>query len=164
MSVNHSKSLVLLANTVGDFIRYWGFRRIHGELWTLIFLAKKPMSGAELSSALKVSKALVSPALKELEEYKLIFQTDAQDAKTKRYEANPDVFGVIQQILVEREMVILQEARSNYNLLRERNDDSLDSSRLKELGEMINAANGFIKGVAKMDSMKKMKFLARVVS
>lgn len=38
-----------LSDSVGDFIRHWGFRRIHGQIWTQVFLSKDSLSGAELT-------------------------------------------------------------------------------------------------------------------
>ena len=87
-----------LSESVGDFIRYWGFRRIHGEIWTQVFLSKTSLSGAELTQRLEVSKSLVSPALSELEEYGLIIMTE-DGKKTKRYSAAPNVVSVIKDIL-----------------------------------------------------------------
>ena len=137
--------LKLMSDSVGDFIRYWGFRRIHGQLWTQIYLSKEPLSGAELMRNLEVSKALVSPALNELLEYKLIEFTQT-DGRTKKYTAQPDVFSVIQKILEDREKQLILTAQKNYELLRAsvtakpEKDLGIDRARLQNLGEMIAAA------------------------
>jgi len=159
-----SKNLHNLAVTVGDFIRYWGFRRIHGEIWTCIYLSQAPLSGIELAKLLKVSKALISPALKELEDYALIQRVVSEDSKTKRYTANPDVFGVIQQVLLGREMLLLKKARAQFDHLYRGDTTGLDASRMEELGSMIGAANQFISGLVKMNSVKSLKLLAKLVS
>ena len=67
MQKQELRNLQQLSTRIGHFIRYWGFRKIHGEIWSIVYLAKVPLSGIEISRILKVSKALVSPALKELE-------------------------------------------------------------------------------------------------
>ncbi len=141
-----------MADAVGDFIRYWGFRRIHGQLWTYIYLAKNPLSGAELTRMIGVSKALVSPALAELIEFKLI-NYEEPDGRTKKYAANPDVFKVIQNILKNRERVLIKNAQSKCELLEldcksqmkankhpEKNYVEVESTRLQELDSMIRAA------------------------
>ena len=107
-------NLIKLSQTIGDFIRYWGFRRIHGQIWTQIFLSQKALSGAELTRSLKVSKALVSPALKELLKHKLIFEQRI-DAKTKAYTANPDVLGVIRNVLVRREAQLIKKNTKKFS-------------------------------------------------
>jgi DNA-binding transcriptional regulator GbsR (MarR family) len=136
-----------LANSVGDFIRYWGFRRIHGQIWTLIYLSERPLNGAQIVKLLGVSKALVSPALKELEDYKLIL-SEKLDGRTYIYRANPDVFGVIREILTTRESKLIDKAFSYFQALvahadAEKLDGAplpMDPERLKALGEMISSA------------------------
>ena len=132
-----------LADSVGDFIRYWGFKRVHGQLWTYIYLSKKPLSGADLTRALKVSKALVSPALSELLDFKLI-ECHESDGRTKKYSANPDVFKVIKSILSSRERILIKNAQSKFELLglnSTKIDHELDSDRMRNLGSMISSAS-----------------------
>lgn len=144
-SKTQDSHLRALAASVGDFIRYWGFRRIHGQLWTQIYLSKTPLSGAELVRNLGVSKALVSPALSELLRYKLI-QFQETDGRTKKYSASPEVFEVIRNILKEREKRFIDNAQKNYELLQnfesEQYDQNskVDHDRLDALGSMISAA------------------------
>lgn len=139
------EKLQALSETVGDFIRYWGFRRIHGEIWTQVFLSKESLSGAELTQRLGVSKALVSPALTELEEYGLI-RMEEDGKKTKRYSASPDVIPVIKNILKNREAKLISEADTRFKALikthekRGPEDSILKSDRLTELNEMLTLA------------------------
>ena len=136
--------LRLLAENIGDFIRYWGFRRIHGEIWSIVYLSKRPLSGTELVRKLHVSKALISPALAELLEYQLI-QVAGGDGKTKTYCANPEVFAAIRKVLKEREAIMLKKVASNFetlqNLPKEKTASlELDRERLETLGKMIAGA------------------------
>jgi DNA-binding transcriptional regulator GbsR (MarR family) len=137
------KKLAQMADTVGDFIRYWGFRRIHGQIWTQVFLSKEALSGADLTKRLSVSKALVSPALSELEAYGLITSHN-KDKKTKTYQACPDVVGVIKKILAEREQVLIVTAAHRVSELKKSVKDDqhalVDIERLKRLSEMIEFA------------------------
>ena len=134
-----------LANAVGDFIRYWGFRRVHGQLWTQIYLSKKPLSGSELVKGLGVSKALVSPALNELARFNLIRSVKA-DGRTNKYSANPNTFEVIREVLRRRELKLIETAQDRHQQLRQSVDrvevaDALiDGDRLDRLGELISGA------------------------
>lgn len=142
LEASETQKLHELSESVGDFIRYWGFRRIHGEIWTQVFLSKKNLSGAELTERLGVSKSLISPALSELEKHGLIIMTQ-EDKKTKRYSAAPDVIGVIKKILSEREAKIIKTSRQYFESLqkihvqRGAENSLLDPDRLHEIGEMI---------------------------
>lgn len=131
-----------LAGAVGDFIRYWGFRRIHGEIWTQLYLSPQPLSGVELTRRLEVSKALVSKGLAELQEYGLI-RVAGGDGKTVLFEAHPGVFGVIRGILARRERVMIQEAFRRARGLEARvgGDSRVDPKRVESLLAMIQAAS-----------------------
>jgi hypothetical protein len=74
-----------------------------------LYLTGKDMSGAELVKCLGVSKALVSPALAELLEYRLI-EPAGGDGKTRMYRASPDVKAVIRQVLATRERSLIAAA------------------------------------------------------
>ena len=147
-----------MADAVGDFIRYWGFRRIHGQLWTYIYLSKNPLSGAEMTRLLSVSKALVSPALSELLEFKLI-QCKETDGRTKKYTANADVFKIIQEILKGREQVLINNAQEKCSLLaqaKNKTEMEVEKLRLQNLESMIRVggfALNFIVNNASADSV-----------
>jgi len=38
-----------LADSVGDFIRYWGFKEVHGRIWVHIYLSDNPITAKELT-------------------------------------------------------------------------------------------------------------------
>lgn len=137
--------LQALSESVGNFIRYWGFRRIHGQIWTQVFLSKASLSGAELTQRLGVSKALISPALSELEAHGLIVMSE-DGKKTKRYSAVADVVPIIKDILQKREAKMIAEARTQFAALRKiqqkrgPQESAIDEDRLEELGQMITLA------------------------
>lgn len=142
MTRRDGKSIRALASSIGDFIRYWGFRRIHGEIWTLVYLSTKPLSGVEISRTLGVSKALVSPALSELLSHKLILNAGG-DLKTKLYTANSKVIDVIVDVLAKRESVLLKNAQVNFSRVEKSTVSQpidIDSKRLSDLGSMISLA------------------------
>ncbi|MFN7728068.1 MAG: GbsR/MarR family transcriptional regulator [Bdellovibrio sp.] len=131
-----------LAALVGDFMRYWGFRKIHGEIWTLVYLTQHPLSGADIVKSLDVSKALVSPALKELEAEGLIFLAPSENSKTKRYQAEEDVTKIIRGVLQRRERPLLDQILKAYQALESQNptQSALQRERLEKVGTMIQTA------------------------
>ncbi|MFN8792526.1 MAG: GbsR/MarR family transcriptional regulator [Bdellovibrionales bacterium] len=145
VSSRDEKKLRELSQAVGDFIRYWGFRRIHGEIWTQVFLSRDKLSGADLTERLRVSKALISPALSELEKYGLLI-VEEDGKKTKRYQAAPDVYGVIRSVLARREADLIRQAQKKWQALSETQGAPTTSNalvvpeRLEEVGTMIALA------------------------
>jgi DNA-binding transcriptional regulator GbsR (MarR family) len=131
-----------LSNGIGEFIRYWGFRNIHGQIWSVVYLSAKPLSGIEICELLVVSKALVSPALKELEAEGLIRQTISENSKTKRYVAESNVTKIIHGVLKRREMPMIEKIRDHHASLSSlgAKSDDLNMSRLESMGLMIEMA------------------------
>lgn len=148
-----------LARSIGDFIEYWGFRRIQGQLWTQIFLSEKPLSGADLAQRQKVSKALVSPALKQLLKYGLIFEVKAEDPRKKLYVANPNFLSVIKTILEKRELPLLQLIQNDFAKLEATAQQGLHGARLEELGRNIQQANLIMTIVSQMNSFEELEML-----
>jgi DNA-binding transcriptional regulator GbsR (MarR family) len=143
-SLNQEQApLRAFSDAVGNFMRYWGFRRIHGQIWTQAYLSKIPLSGADLTRRLGVSKALVSPAISELLEYELLLPAGG-DSKKKLFIAHPDVFSVIRKVLRERERLIFKDAAARFRELEKcaklTPTSEIDPERLVLVGQMISSA------------------------
>src|SRR6185312_12078365 len=131
-----------LANEVGDFICYWGFKRIHGRLWTHIYLAKTPLDAGRLMQRLKVSKALISLSLNDLLKYEVIHEAEKSPRGTQTYVANPDVLDVILNVLRRRERKMLAKAETSHRMLSSLTGEThsranCHKDRIDALGRMI---------------------------
>jgi DNA-binding transcriptional regulator GbsR (MarR family) len=148
-TMNHMKSkaaqqdLQKLSLLIGDFIRYWGFRRIHGAIWTQLYLSQNALSGADLTRRLKFSKALVSPALVELEKWGLIKKIKSPDDKTKLYTAVDDVNKVIKHVLKIREQKLIKKIKDQLQDFQKNNPSQIpvDPDRLDQLQQMVLSAD-----------------------
>ena len=134
-----------LANEVGDFICYWGFKKIHGRLWTHIYLSEHPLDAGQMMQRLQVSKALISLSLNDLLRYDVIIEAGKSDRGTQTYVANPNVLDVILNVLRRRERKMLAQAETSHKLLCSLNQDRLmrakiNGDRLTSIGRMINQA------------------------
>jgi predicted transcriptional regulator len=139
-----SSHLKGLAREVGSFIRYWGFRRIHGEIWTVLFLSETPLSGVQIGKQLGVSKALVSPALKQLMAEGLIARSTGKDAREYVYQAVEDVESVILTVLKRREVPMLQKIERQFGQFRKGAGQGFSQARIARLGAMIIASRSML--------------------
>jgi len=149
-----------LAEKIGTFIEYWGFKKIHGMIWTHLYLSPRPVSAQELISRLKVSKALISLSIKDLMHYGLVLQTEESlNKKNKFYVANPDVFSAIRQVLVTREQELLKKTNEEYRLLKSLSESGVDPSmieagRLETLGLMIYGAENTLQAMLALSQIE----------
>jgi len=139
---SHNLELGKLATEVGQFIRYWGFKKIHGRIWTHMYLSPTPLDASTLMKRLRVSKALMSLSLHDLLNYNVIKPAGKSARGTQLYEANCKVLDVILNVLRLREEKMLERLDSNYKALCSTNpsEDSVEPCRLANLGSMINLA------------------------
>jgi DNA-binding transcriptional regulator GbsR (MarR family) len=137
-----------LAGLVGDFIEYWGFKRIHGRMWTHLFVSGRPMDAGELIRRLDISKALASMTLKDLLAYEVVLPAGRSARGTDLFCANSDTMGVILNVLRKREQVLLGKITTAYDELESasKNQRGLESSRerLQELGSLIASARSML--------------------
>ncbi len=137
--------LETLAEHVGQFIEYWGFKKIHGRIWTFLYVSKEPMDATELRMRLKVSKALISMSLSDLLEYEVIEDLGKGPRGTTVFRANPNVSQVIIGVLRKRERKMIGQVVTAQRLMQsipaaEQEDVGIDSKRVESLGEMIETA------------------------
>ncbi|MFZ3228828.1 MAG: hypothetical protein WA160_01390 [Pseudobdellovibrio sp.] len=134
-----------LSNQIGLFIEYWGFKKIHGQIWTHIWLSETPISATILVKRLGVSKALVSLALKDLIHYDVIKISGQGDRRKILLVANEDIQNVIANVLKMRESKMLQTVlKLNGNVKHMTADQKavigLDDVKLEQMKVLIQVA------------------------
>jgi DNA-binding transcriptional regulator GbsR (MarR family) len=115
MSMNNELDLVV--DNIGRFIEYWGFRKIHGKVWGLVYLCSEPISTPDIVSKLGVSKALVSGAINDLLKYKLIEKVGQVKHGGYTYVSTRDLAGVVREVIKNRELILLEEIENDLTVL-----------------------------------------------
>lgn len=147
-----------LANEVGDFICYWGFKKIHGKIWTHIFLSAQPIDAGQLMQRLAVSKALISLSLNDLLRYDVILESGKSSRGTQTYVANPDVLDVILNVLRRRERKMIAKAETSHKMLSSLNPESLrraalSSERIQAIGVIISQAQNALLSLLELSTV-----------
>lgn len=154
MKIKNKPQLHKLVDLVGDFISYWGFKKIHGQVWALIFLKKTPIDANYIIEHLDVSKGLVSLTIKDLLYYKVIEEIAKDKPSTQKYKINENIYEVITEVLMNRERVLLSEVDLAAKLLNKVSADKkeeldLNTDNLKALISMNNQAQFFLEAIIK---------------
>lgn len=112
MNAEHlERRIVRVCDAIGAFIEYWGFKAIHGRIWTLLVLSRRPLSQTEVARMLGVSRSLVSGAMSELMGFGLVRPVD--DSRKAPYLAVVDVWPTISDVLRNREWMLIEGIRQN---------------------------------------------------
>jgi len=152
----------VLADQIGDFIQYWGFRKVEGKLWTYIFLAETPLKAEELMARTGISKAMLSLSLGELLKYDVIRKAYPDRERGQAYVINPNVMEVISNVLRTRERQLLGRIFSSFLCAKESLESNQSSQvspeRVEFLGQMISAATTLLDSLLSMQALDILPF------
>jgi len=114
-----SPNYLRAAKAVGSFIEFWGFKRIHGMIWFVLYTSPRPLSQSELVAITRFSKASISLALKEMLGWGVIHLVPAHKGKERFYTAETHLGKMVRNVLERREKAILEEALQSFSALLE---------------------------------------------
>jgi DNA-binding transcriptional regulator GbsR (MarR family) len=143
MKKNNLPELEYLADLVGEFIEYWGFKKIHGKIWLNLYLNEEPLDAAALMNKLGVSKALISISLKDLLDYNVIIEQGLSSKGTRIYVANPDLQSVVSHVLRQREKIMMGKIQAAFNQLKKISKEEISIHQIEQ--DKVKDLDRFIK-------------------
>jgi DNA-binding transcriptional regulator GbsR (MarR family) len=154
-----------LAERVGEFIQYWGFKRIHGKIWAHLYLSEVPLDATTLVKRLRVSKALVSFSIHDLLEYNVIREVARGRGRTVLFEASPDLTGIILNVLRLRERKMMTQVMGAAELLGRATPEMMGEMKvsprkLSDMREMVDSAQSVLDFVIGAGTDNRDLFLA----
>ncbi len=135
-------------------MEYWGFKSVHGKIWTAVFLSKEPVDANFMISQLQLSKAAISLGVKDLLTYDVIREVPKRGPSTQKYISNPDLMEVIFNVLRQRERKMLQAVVQSAKALGEKSlDDSpLSSQKNLQIRKMSEHAQMLLESMLQLQS------------
>jgi DNA-binding transcriptional regulator GbsR (MarR family) len=100
----------VVSDTIGQLVEFWGFKRIMGRLWAVVYLSTEPLSTKDLASRLQVSPSLVSVTINELLQWGCLRRALKQGGRADLYEAETNLWKMLSKVFKEREAFRLEEA------------------------------------------------------
>jgi DNA-binding transcriptional regulator GbsR (MarR family) len=135
-----SELLHEVADAVGGLMEFWGFKRIMGRIWSLLYLRGEPLSAAELCQELAISTGAASMTLTELEHWGVVRRLRPPGNRREYFEAETDIWRMVSRVLRERELTQIERALDVFDRVREqlvRGASPSEKSRLDEVAERI---------------------------
>jgi DNA-binding transcriptional regulator GbsR (MarR family) len=141
-----------VADTVGQLMEFWGFKRPMGRIWALLYLSPEPIGAAEIGEELKMSAGAVSMALSELSKWGAVRKTWRPGERRDYYEAETGIGRLVQRVLRERELLLVQkfgEALDAAETTLSQSGKASESiafkrARLKELAELARLGESLL--------------------
>jgi DNA-binding transcriptional regulator GbsR (MarR family) len=150
--------LKALAELVGEFIEYWGFKAVQGRMWCYLYLIKEPLDSRQLSQLLQISPALVTQSVQVLLKFRVILEAEKGKNGVLRFMANPNVSEAIASVLEGRELALLKRVHKAQQALssaksRPGTPLELATDRTEQVGQWIELAMLFLH--SGIESMKQ---------
>jgi len=124
-------AVLRVADTIGELMEFWGFKRNMGRMWTLLYLEAGPLSAAELSSRLALSSGAVSMLLSDLSRWGAVKKSWIPGERRDYYEPETSIWKLISRVLRERELRKISAAIEVF----EHAADTLQAQRDEASGE-----------------------------
>ena len=100
-----------IAGTIGDLMRFWGFGRNLGRIWTWLYLTPQPINASDMQTALQLSAGSVSTAIRELRRWGVIKPVHLAGERAEHFSAETRLLPVIKKVFREREMAVIERAQ-----------------------------------------------------
>ena len=147
---------LLAADAIGDIIEHWGFRKVLGRVWTVLFIAAEPLPAASIADRLTMSAGATSMALTELQRWGVVKRVWRPGERKEFYEAETDFWRMISKVFDERERLIAESVRDRLEraarLLRDAAPGPLTKTSIDRVERLLSfvivaetALDGFIK-------------------
>ena len=102
---------LLAADAIGDIIEHWGFRKVLGRVWTVLFIAAEPLPAAVIGERLSMSAGAVSMALTELQRWGVVYRVWRPGERKEFFQAETDFWKMISKVFDERERLLAESVR-----------------------------------------------------
>ncbi|MBI5494695.1 MAG: MarR family transcriptional regulator [Deltaproteobacteria bacterium] len=102
---------LFVAEHVGSLMEFWGFKRVLGRIWTVLYLSERPLTAAEIGRRLALSPSAISVALAELKRWGVVHEAVVLSTRTRRaqsWRAESDVWGMVSNVLRQRELPMVR--------------------------------------------------------
>jgi DNA-binding transcriptional regulator GbsR (MarR family) len=151
--------------TMGRISSFWGFSKIMGQLYGLLYLSSKPLTLQEMAESLSISKGNVSINIRNLLRWNMVKRVWVKGDRKDYYEAETDFWKIIRGVLREREKKEFSQALSSIGKLRQQTkelkrisktaDIAFTEERLKNLEEFIANMDKMVSVFITLEDLKK---------
>ena len=129
-----------VAEAVGSLMEFWGFKRVMGRVWGLLYLRGEALPASDLCDQLAISSGAASMALSELEHWAVVRRIRRPGDRREYFEAETVIWKMISRVLRERELAQIERALEVFERVRARLRAMAavgDRHRLEDIAERL---------------------------
>ena len=141
---------------LGRISSFWGFSKIMGQLYGLLYLSPKPLTLDDMAKSLSASKGNVSINMKALERWNMVRQIWVKGDRKDYYEAEIDFWKIVRGVLREREKKEFDQALTSIGSTLKKADETYRKTKTMEMAfakERLKKLEDFIVTMDKLVSV-----------
>ncbi len=142
------EGLMITCDAIGNIIEFWGFRRVLGRIWTLLYLSSQPLSAQDIGDRLDLSAGSVNMSLHEMEHWGLLVRERYAGRTGQRgavFRAETQIWKIVGRVICNRELhqldrlkQDLQEGIDKFKMTRISQRNTLAIHRLERLLAIVS--------------------------
>jgi DNA-binding transcriptional regulator GbsR (MarR family) len=150
---------------MGRISDFWGFSKIMGQMYGLLYLSFKPLTLDEMAESLSVSKGNISINIRTLERWNMVRPVWVKGDRKDYYEAETDCWKIVKGVLREREKKEFDQALSSVVSSLKKAEDihkrtkqpetALVIDRLKKLEDFIKTMDKLVSVLLTLEDLKR---------
>jgi HTH-type transcriptional regulator, glycine betaine synthesis regulator len=154
-----------LMEAMGRITSFWGFSKIMGQLYGLLYLSPRPLTLDEMVESLSVSKGNVSINIRALERWNMVKNVWVKGDRKDYYEAETDFWKIVKGVLREREKKEFDLALDSVTKLLRKSTELQKASkdaetafavdRLKKLEDFIQTMDKLVGVLMTLEDLKR---------
>jgi DNA-binding transcriptional regulator GbsR (MarR family) len=167
---SHDEGVEIACNTLGNIIEFWGFKKVMGRMWTLLYLSDEPLPADTIAKKLSISTGLTSMTLKDLLRWGVIRRSTKKDGRKELYECEMNIWSMMIRVIRERELhQLLQSIEGLKEAMEEISDEKhIQYQKLKQLVDIAELLSSLLEDFfesAKVDlnTFRKVSKLNKIV-
>ncbi len=141
---------------LGRISSFWGFSKIMGQIYGLLYLSPKPLTLDDMAKSLSSSKGNVSINMKALERWNMVKQIWVKGDRKDYYEAETDFWKIVRGVLREREKKEFDQALTSIGSILKKADEAHKRAKTTEIAfakERLKRLEDFIVTMDKLVSV-----------
>lgn len=108
-------AVALVAEAVGELMRFWNFKPSMGRIWAVLYLSPEPLDAEDIERIAGLSAGNVSMSLHDLSHWGVVQRAHVAGttpSKRRLYEAETDIWKLVGRVFRDRELRLVDETIS----------------------------------------------------
>lgn len=102
------RAVDIVADTVGELMRFWNFTPSMGRIWAILYLSPEPMDAEDIVARSRLSVGSVSMTLQELVHWGVVKRVPGTPGRKRLYTAETDMWAMVGRVFRERELRLVE--------------------------------------------------------